>query len=92
MNKKKLLSIFLMIATTNQANASCDFSKDIKENLDGTFTYSKDCNVEVGKRIKELDIRRQQIEDFNKAITLKDLAISKADERAKAIQDSTDAA
>ena len=32
--------------------------------------------VEVGKRIKELDIRRQQIEDFNKAITLKDLAIS----------------
>jgi len=85
----QVLVATLMFATSTQSNASCDFSKDVKENADGSFTYSRECNVEVGKRIKELDLRRNQVDDLNKVITLKDLAIEKADQRAKLWMDTS---
>lgn len=79
---KKILTILLVMAMPLQALADCDFAKDIKDNQDGTYTYTRDCHIEVGKRIKKLDLATQQIDELNKTIELKDLALVKQKERA----------
>lgn len=57
------------------AYSSCDYKNDIKRNQDGSYTYTKDCHIEFGKTIEELEIRKEQLENTKKIITLKDLAV-----------------
>lgn len=77
-----LVLSFSLIFCIQNANASCDFSKDIKENSDGTYTYTRDCHIEVGKRVKKLALLDEQVAELEKTIELKDLALSKQKERA----------
>lgn len=81
----KFTSLFLsslLIFCTQNSIAACDFSKDIKENLDGTYIYTRECHIEVGKRVKKLLLLDEQIVELEKTIELKDLALSKQKERA----------
>jgi hypothetical protein len=71
-----------LVFCTQNAIAACDFSKDIKENLDGSYTYTRDCHIEVGKRVKKLVLLEEQVVELEKTIELKDLALSKQKERA----------
>jgi hypothetical protein len=75
-----LILIFTLISNST-AFADCDFSKDVQKQPDGSYSYTKDCHVEVGKKINALDKREQQVEKLEKAIELKDLALDKAHER-----------
>lgn len=82
-------SLLVLALTVQSAFADCDYSK-IKDNGDGTFTYSKELNLCVGKMKKDLDAANAQNKSYTDAITLKDLALTKADERTKLWMDSTD--
>jgi hypothetical protein len=72
----------------NTAQADCDWSK-IKDNGDGTYTYSKELHLCVGNLVQDNKVKTQQIADLNQAITLKDLALSKENERIKMWMDTS---
>jgi hypothetical protein len=79
---KKLISLFvLMSLVSNLAFADCDWSK-IKDNGDGTYTYTKELHLCVGQLKQDNKVKDQQIADYQKAIQLKDLALTTSDDRA----------
>ena len=77
---KHILSSILIFCLAIPGYA-CEFSKDIQKNPDGSYTYTRDCHVEVGKTYKKLDFKVLQVEKLEEAIELKDLAIVKGHER-----------
>lgn len=85
----KLLSLILSIVmVSNVAFADCQFT-NLVHNTDGTVTYSKADHVCVGQIVQDDATKTQQVQDLSKAITLKDLAITKSDERAKNWMDTS---
>lgn len=89
---KKFISFMIMAVISLDsvsAMAACDFAKDIVSNPDGTYTYSKECHIEVGKKVKKLEIAEARAEELEKAIELKDLALVKQKERADLWMDTS---
>jgi hypothetical protein len=79
---KKIISLMLAMSLFSSAClATCDWSKIVK-NADGTYTYSQALNLCVGQTVQDNVTKAQQITDYTKALTLKDLAITKSDARA----------
>jgi hypothetical protein len=79
----KFLSLTLAFSLfSNIALADCDFSRGISPNADGSYTYTKECNLKVGQIVQDNKTKDQQIQDLNKAVDLKTLATQKADQRA----------
>jgi hypothetical protein len=76
----KIISIFLIVVFSISTSQACDFKNDIKK-VDGGYIYSTSCHVLVGKKLEELDMRIKQVEELNKSIELKDLALRKSEER-----------
>lgn len=76
---KKIYLILVVLSLSFQINAKCDWST-IKTTDQG-YLYSKECHIEVGKIVEEVELRKKQVEELNKTITFKDLAMTKADER-----------
>jgi hypothetical protein len=72
--------IVLFSLLSNLAFADCDYSKIVK-NLDGTYTYSKELHLCVGNMKQDLEVAQMQLSDLNKALELKDLALTKSDQR-----------
>lgn len=70
------------LTLSNAANAACDFSTGITKNADGSYTYTRECHVAVGQMKYDLEAANKQVEDYKKVIELKDLALTKANERA----------
>ncbi len=83
------LTFVFMAFTPFVALADCNFATDIKAMPDGSYSYSRDCHVEVGKRVKKLVIVEQQVVELEKTIELKDLALSKETERASLWMDTS---
>lgn len=87
---KRLISLIVMLAfCSNIALADCDFSTGITANPDGSRTYTKECHIKVGQIKQDLDIANSQLTDYKKAIELKDLAITKSDQRADMWREAT---
>lgn len=82
-----LLCIFLLFPSLSYA--ACDFSSDVKENQDGTYTYSKECHIEVGKNFKKISLLNEKIDLLEKKIELKDLVITKQEERIQLWMDTS---
>ena len=82
-----LLVIFSLFSNTSYAE--CVWNRDVKEAGDGNYIYTRECHVQVGKNNKELEIRKVQVDELNKAIDLKDLALVKQEERVHLWMDST---
>ena len=86
---KLLITTILIFALTCQlAFADCDYSK-IKDNGDGTYTYSKELHICVGTMKRDLDAANTQIESYKKAITLKDLALVDSQKRTDLWMDTS---
>lgn len=86
----KLVSLILAVAMiSNTAFAECDFSRDVKELPSGSREYTKECHIKVGQLVQDNQVKDQQITDYKKAIELKDLAITKADQRAQLWMDTS---
>lgn len=81
--KQFLVTILVFMSIFGStAHADCDFATGIRPNADGSYNYSHDCHLKVGQMSKDLDSANAQIVDYKKAIELKDLALTKSDERA----------
>lgn len=79
---KKLISLFVLISMcSNLAFANCDWTQ-VKDNGNGTFTYTKELHLCVGQLVQDNKTKDQQIADYQKAIQLKDLALTTSDDRA----------
>ena len=78
---KKIISSFITILFISNPVFACDFSKDIQKTEDGSYTYTKDCHITVGKTVKKLGLKEQQVDKLEEVIELKDLAIVKGHER-----------
>lgn len=72
---KILLISLISFCLVAQPVLACNWSEGISENQDGSYNYTKDCHIEVGKRLDKLDKRKKQVEKLNEAIELKDLTI-----------------
>lgn len=80
---KKIITLFLLFSIfSSSVFAECDFKTGITKQVDGNYLYSKGCHVAVGQMKQDLDIANEQNLKFAKALELKDLALSKADQRA----------
>ena len=81
--KKLVSSLVLFCLLSNAALADCDFSKGVTPGPNNTFVYSQECHETVGKLVRNNKALTLQIGDLTQAISLKDLALSKADERTQ---------
>lgn len=86
---KKIIALVLSFSLfSGSCFADCDWSRIVK-NPDGTYTYSKELNLCVGQNVQDGKTKDVQIQDLMKAVSLKDLAIQKADARAQNWMDTS---
>lgn len=79
---KKLISLVAAITLfSNLCFADCKYT-DLVHNPDGTVTYSKADHVCVGQAVQDNAVKAKQIDDLNKAVQLKDLTITTANQRS----------
>lgn len=83
-----LVALMITCMLPLQALADCDFSTGITKVEQG-YLYTKECHIKVGEMKRDLGIAQEQNKKLTQAITLKDLAITKADERAQLWQDTS---
>lgn len=77
---KKMLTFLIVLVFSASAFADCDYSKIVK-NDNGTYTYTRELHLCVGQMKQDLEIATEQNLKFTKALELKDLALTKADQR-----------
>jgi hypothetical protein len=75
---KEIIFLGNLILLSGQSLA-CDWAMIRKQNND--FIYPAECHREVGRLVEVESKRKEQVEELNKALTLKDLALQKSDER-----------
>lgn len=88
----KFFSFFLVFAlflNSVPSNAKCDWSNDIKENPNGTFTYTRECHIEVGKNFKSVSLLNEKVELLEKKLDLKDFQITRYEERTQLWMDTS---
>ena len=83
-----LLVIVALLVPRTAYTADCDWSQ-IKKNADGTYIYSEKLHLCVGKLVQDNKVKTQQITDFTKALSLKDLSIKASDDRANLWMDTS---
>lgn len=81
--KKLITAILLFCTLSNVALADCDFSTGITPGPNNTFIYTGECHRKVGQLVQDNAAKDKTIGELNQVITLKDLAITKADERTQ---------
>lgn len=82
------IAFLLVCVISLQSFALCD-SKDIIKNENGTYTYSRDCHLEVGKTFKELELRKQQIDELKASLILKDSLTVKLEQQSQLWMDTS---
>lgn len=89
--KSKLFYIIILLSILSYSlfADTCDWSK-IQKNADGTYTYSKTLHVCVGQTVQDNKIKDEQVSKLTEAISLKDLAIQKADQRTQLWMDTSE--
>jgi hypothetical protein len=88
---KKIVSSFLLFCfISNAALADCDFSTGITAGPNHTFIYTQGCHEAVGKLVQDNQALTLQVGDLTKAIALKDLALTKADDRTQLWMNTSD--
>lgn len=81
--KNLVISLMAFCTFSQSVLADCDFSTGITKGPNKTFTYTEACHQKVGALVQDDKIKTQQLDDLNKAITLKDLALKDSDQRAQ---------
>jgi hypothetical protein len=68
------------VSTTTSDGTVCDWSK-VVANPDGTYTYSKQLNLCVGKTVQDGQTKDQQIADLHKSVDLYKTTIQTDEQR-----------
>lgn len=88
--KRIISSLLLFCMFSNAAMADCDFSKGITPGANHTYIYTEECHQAVGKLVSDNKALTLQVGDLTKAITLKDLALTKSDDRTQLWMNTSD--
>lgn len=90
---KKVLIIYIIMSCMYPnfafADNQCDWST-IKKLPDLNYEYPITLHLCVGQLVQDSKIKDQQINDLHDAVNLKDLALTKADERTQLWQKTAD--
>lgn len=78
--KTLVSSILSILLFSNIALADCDFSKIQK--VDGGYLYTKELHLCVGEMKQDLEIEQKRTVKLSEALTLKDTALDRANQRA----------
>jgi hypothetical protein len=81
-------ALIICLFASNLAIGECDWSK-ITKDKDGNYIYTPELNRCVGALVEKEKLYQEQVEKLNKTIELKDLAITKTEQRVKLWQDTT---
>ena len=88
--RRIIIALMILLSLPLQALAECDFTDGKGVNkVDGGYLYSKECHTAVGQIKYDLGVANTQITLLNKSLDLKDLALTKADQRADLWQTAT---
>lgn len=79
--KKFIVALMVGLMLPWQAFAACDFKTGITQ-VPGGFLYTEQCHLAVGQMRQSYLLDEQKIADLNKALDLKDITITKSDQRA----------
>lgn len=79
---KTLSFVMAIVCFSNVALADCNFTTGITSLPNGNYEYVKPCHIKVGEIKRDLGIANTQNEMLIEAVKLKDLALTKANERA----------
>jgi hypothetical protein len=78
----------MMVLMVQSVLSACN-PRQIKEQVNGTFSYPLDCHLDYG-RLREVDDKRQdQVKHLEKSIKLKDLALENANDRIDTWKNAT---
>lgn len=80
--KKLILAIMVVCMLPLQALAECKWETGITKLSNGNYEYTKECHVKVGETVRDLNISLGQNLKLTEALSFKDLALTKANERA----------
>lgn len=78
-----------LLLLSQTAMATCDFSIGISPGPNSTFIYTQECHLAVGALVQSNKTLSLQVGDLTQAITLKDLALTKADARTQLWMDTS---
>lgn len=79
--KKFVIALIVASLLPISALADCDFKTGISK-VEGGYLYSRECHLRVGEMKYDLEIEMERTAKLTKALELKDLAITRADQRA----------
>ena len=90
MFKVKLLNLVMatILFFSSSVFAECDYSK-VVSNTDGTYTYSKELHICVGRMKQDLLISQEKVDSLNKAIDFKNLALDASQKRTDLWMDTS---
>jgi hypothetical protein len=79
---KKIMSLILSASVflSSTAFAECKWATGVTKVEQG-YLYTPECHARVGTTVKDLEDRETEVAALRKTIELKDLVITKADER-----------
>jgi hypothetical protein len=80
--------LFLTIMMSSISYAECNYSLGIQK-VENGYLYTDECHAEVGKKLMDLKDREKQIDLYKEVISLKDLQISKEQQRADLWKNTT---
>ena len=85
--------MIMMVSLVSQtALADCKPSTDIYESYDynpSKFVYTQECHIDYGRLRKVEPQREEQVKELKKSITMKDLALTTANDRIEVWQKTT---
>ena len=87
---KRIISALLLFCLASNAFADCDFSTGITPGPNHIFIYTQECHEAVGKLVQDNKALTLQVGDLTKAVSLKDLALTKADDRTQLWMNTSD--
>lgn len=88
--RRIIIALMIVLMLPLSALAECDFTdgKGVSK-VEGGYLYTKECHTAVGQMKYDLGVSLKQVELLQKSIDFKDLAITKADQRADLWQTAT---
>lgn len=88
MKRLRLCTMLMALLGTQLVLADCN-PRTIKKQASGDYLYPKACHLDYGRLRQVEEARKVQIDQLKKSIELKDLAISKSNERIELWQNAT---
>lgn len=78
----RYLIILVLLLTSVNSYAKCDYSKDITKASDDMWWYSRDCHIEIGMKLDELDNVKKQLSEYDKIVKYGDAEAKLQKQRA----------